>query len=212
MKTPAIVASIGEDAKHAALKKLMRDVGNNSFMMRDTRRDQITLIPNDKEMHGEITFIIRGLSDWITADESTVMDLVRLVSTLFAMPILWKIVYESGIMVKTTESEVFATVLLNLRQSIKKGENRAIPPKCINCNGNHTANNYNECEFYIEAIKPKIEFGNGDVQNIENAKSSVLFLKPQQSLNNQSSKNEGSVLFSKIMPSTAPNHLIATNK
>lgn len=90
-KTPAIIATINKDSKHAIFKRLMRDVGNNKFMIRDTGRDRITILPNDKAVHADVmksldeqligfhtfktkneilfAYMIRGLPEWVTADE-----------------------------------------------------------------------------------------------------------------------------------------------
>lgn len=254
-KTPAIVAAVNKDNKHAVFKRLMRDVGNNKFMIRDTVRDRITIIPNDKDIHCKIVksldeqmiefhtfktkseinhaFIIRGLPEWITSDEiidgmkQANIEIVSIKkfdthyvrqNTTIAMPVLWKIVCEPGITLKELKDiRGFCNCIVKFETMNKRDvtqchrcqryfhtagschyhyrcvkctdnhpigqctKNKAMPPKCVNCNGNHTANNYNECSYFIENIQPKIEKRNGNKQKTKTADFTIQRPMTQQS-------------------------------
>lgn len=46
-----------------------------------------------------------------------------------------------------------------------RNTNNKLPVTCVNCNGNHSANNHNECDFYKKHVLPQIEKRQKQINN-----------------------------------------------
>lgn len=94
------------------------------------------------------------------------------------------------------------------------------PPKCVNCGGLHTANDFLHCKYFLEKIKPNIKKLNENILNQSNGeKSSYKSTKKTSSsgnnLNNNTANTIGGISFANVLKnakSTSPSTSYSTSK
>lgn len=85
----------------------------------------------------------------------------------------------------------------------KRNNENGPPPSCVNCGGDHTANNWQACSYFTQKVVPRIE---NKLKNNEFAENSfAATLKKGLANNPSTSKNQQTTKQNKSTPTTSNN-------